>query len=177
MQCYIQIHITQKLRKCLWVQMPIHHHQNPQKLYQIWSCSTPNLQLRFGNTWHPDVCSYQETCPRNSFHMSWKSSSGCGENGFEKSLKEVLKRQVSKTCLALAALYGMNVRQRTWEMKNRNKVLILSSSLCSVAFQYFIWEKTYKHWCITFQTPFVNFHATLGRGRQGQGNWNKNDWY
>jgi hypothetical protein len=35
---------------------------------------------------------------------------------------EVLKRQVSKTCSALAALNGMSMRrQRTREMKNRKE--------------------------------------------------------
>jgi hypothetical protein len=51
-------------------------------------------------------------------------------------------------------------------MKNINKVLTLNYSLCCVSLQYFVWERTYKHGGITFQTPFV-YHHVIGEGGGG----------
>lgn len=65
------IHIIRTLKKC------IRFEDVPHPPYSS-TLAMPDIWL---------LAAQQETCHRNSFHMSWKSSSCCGEKNFENSLR------------------------------------------------------------------------------------------
>lgn len=106
--------------------------------HQISSCSTPFLQLRFGTVWFMVICSTYETSQRNSFHTRCRRTS-CYGKMVSRRAWWVLQRQVWKTCSLLAAWYWMRGRL-CGKIRYRNKAHILSYILCSVSFQYFVWQ-------------------------------------
>lgn len=167
MQCHIQTCIKQKLLKSLLSSNAIHHHQNPQELYQIWSCSKPTLQLGFGNGWRLVVCGSQETCPRNSFQMSRKKFKLLWGKRLWEQPEKFQSDKFQKPVQHRRHCTGRVLDNKRGETANRNKILILSSSLCRVSFQYLVWKQTYKHGRIIFLT--TSNLCTFSRNCRGGG--------
>jgi len=129
MQCYIHIHKKQKLQKSLRVQTPYAVIRTLKNCIRFEAVPHPSYSLTSGCLQLSRIMSKKLIS-----HVMKKTRVVAGKMVL-RTAREVLKRQVSKTRSALAALYRMSVRQRTWEMEYGNKVLIRISSLRCVSLQ------------------------------------------